>query len=227
MSVAVSACGLTRVFRGAAGEVRALDGVDLAIGRGRLFVVRGPSGCGKSTLLNLIGLLDRCTGGSLWVAGVDLTALDRREAALFRRRHVGFLFQDAGLIDRMSVASNVAGPLLYRRTPPSRRRALVMDALERVGLAHRAWSCVGTLSGGERHRTGLARALVAEPAVLVCDEPTASLDAQNSVAVADLLGDVAAGGATVVCSSHDPILIERADTCAEMLYGRVVGGRRS
>lgn len=220
--IAVSARSLTRRFVSGSGQmVTALDALSLSLPKGVLVVVRGPSGCGKSTLLNLIGLLDRPTGGALVVAGVDLTALDSDGAARFRREHVGFLFQDAGLIEPMTVAANVGAPLVYRETPGHARSALVTAALERVGLAARAGSGVGELSGGERQRVGLARALVTEPSILICDEPTAALDEQNSLAIAALLADRARYGHTVICSSHDPILIGRAGLVVSLRHGRV------
>lgn len=219
---AVSAHSLTRRFISGSGQVvTALDGLSLCLPKGVLVVIRGPSGCGKSTLLNLIGLLDRPTEGTLAVAGVDLTGLDGDGAARFRREHVGFLFQDAGLIEPMMVAANVSAPLVYRETPVAARRDLVMAALERVGLAERAEAGVGELSGGERQRVGLARALVAEPSILICDEPTAALDEENSRTIADMLAARAWDGHTVICSSHDPIVIERAGLVVSLRHGRL------
>lgn len=202
----------------------ALDGLDLSLPRGSFVVVRGPSGCGKSTLLNLIGLLDRPTTGSLVVEGTELTTLDNAEAAWFRREYIGFLFQDAGLIEPMTVAMNVATPLIYRETPLGMRSDLTMAALEHVGLADRAGSAVGELSGGERQRVGLARALVTDPAILICDEPTAALDEQNSIAIAALLSARASEGRTVICSSHDPIVIARARYVVPLRHGRLDPG---
>lgn len=202
----------------------ALDGLDLSLLRGSFVVVRGPSGCGKSTLLNLIGLLDRPTAGSLIVEGTELTALDNAKAARFRREYIGFLFQDAGLIEPMTVAMNVATPLVYRETPPALRSDLTMAALDRVGLAARAGSAVGELSGGERQRVGLARALVTDPAILICDEPTAALDEQNSEVIAALLSERASEGRTVICSSHDPIVIARAGHVVPLRHGRLDPG---
>lgn len=219
---AISAHSLTRRFISGSGQVvTALDGLSLSLPKGVLVVIRGPSGCGKSTLLNLVGLLDRPTEGTLVVAGVNLAELDGDGAARFRREHVGFLFQDAGLIEPMTVAANVGAPLVYRETPVPARRELIMAALERVGLAARAGAGVNELSGGERQRVGLARALVAEPSILICDEPTAALDEQNSFAIADLLADRARSGHTVICSSHDPVVIGRAGLVVSLRHGRL------
>lgn len=219
---AVSARGLTRRFVSGSGQVvTALDALDLDLPASAFVVVRGPSGCGKSTLLNLLGLLDRPSAGALTVAGLELTRLDFAAAAQFRRDQVGFLFQDAGLIEPMTAAANVGLPLAYREVPHRERDALVRAALDRVGLTGRLKSQVSELSGGERQRVGLARALVANPPLLICDEPTAALDEANSHAIADLLAARAAEGATVVCSSHDPIIIARAGKVVPLLRGRL------
>lgn len=219
---AVSARGLTRRFVSGSGQVvTALDALDLDLPASAFVVVRGPSGCGKSTLLNLLGLLDRPSAGALTVAGLELTRLDFAAAAQFRRDQVGFLFQDAGLIEPMTAAANVGLPLAYREVPHRERDALVRAALDRVGLTGRLKSQVSELSGGERQRVGLARALVANPPLLICDEPTAALDEANSHSIADLLAARAAEGATVVCSSHDPIIIARAGKVVPLLRGRL------
>ena len=222
MAALISARGLTRRFVSGSGQVvTALDALDLDLPAGAFIVVRGPSGCGKSTLLNLIGMLDRPSEGGLTVGGVDLAQLDATGAARFRRETVGFLFQDAGLIEPMTVADNVALPLAYREVPRRERADRVRAVLARVGLEDRRGSQVGELSGGERQRVGLARALSADPPLLICDEPTAALDEANSRAIAGLLSARAAEGGTVICSSHDPIIIARADRRVSLLRGHL------
>jgi putative ABC transport system ATP-binding protein len=218
----IRAEGLGRTFQGRAGEVvHALVDLDLRLPAGALVVVRGPSGCGKSTLLNLIGLLDQPTRGRLEIDGVAVSGLDRAGRVAFRRDRVGFLFQDGGLIEPMTVEDNLMLPLAYRSVPRRDRAGRAGKALATVGLGSRLRSQVGDLSGGERQRIGLARALISEPALLVCDEPTAALDSDNSVAVAALLRGRAAEGVSVVCSSHDPLLIARADVVVELSHGRL------
>ena len=220
--VSVRANGLGRRFTSRSGQdIVALYALHLELPEGALVVVRGPSGCGKSTLLNLIGLLDRPTTGSLEVMGAETAHLSPEAAAVFRRRHVGFLFQDGGLIEPMSVARNIALPLVYREVPTIERPARIRAALEGVGLLDRWSSGVSELSGGERQRVALARALVSDPALLICDEPTAALDEANSIAITDLLAVRAGQNRTVICSSHDPIVIARADILVELRHGRI------
>lgn len=221
-ALAVQGRVLERTYASGGSTVQALRSVSFDILQGSFVVVVGPSGCGKSTLLNLIGLLDQPTSGALTVLAQDVTSCSRREAALFRRAHLGYLFQDAGLIDRMSALENVALPLAYRGTGARERREAASNALTLVGLDERAQASVEQLSGGERQRVGLARALASQPAILVCDEPTASLDQTNSLHIAEVIAERARNGVTVICSSHDPTLISRADQVLSMSHGRIV-----
>lgn len=221
MTQSIRASGLGRVYVGPDGPIVALEPSDFTFNRGELVVLRGPSGSGKSTLLNLLGLLDRPTVGDLWIEGQHTNTLNARQLSDNRRRHLGFLFQDAGLIDRMSVFDNVRMPLDYRNFAESVRRERALLAIERVGLTNRKRAMVDTLSGGERQRTGLARVLAVRPDIVICDEPTASLDETNSRAVVEQLLDAAAGGACVVCASHDPIVLEGAHHRYSLARGRL------
>lgn len=221
MNPRVRASRLVRCFRGRRGSVRAVDGVSFDAGSSGLCVVRGPSGCGKSTLLNLVGLLDQPTSGQLWIDEVETSRLEGRATALLRRQKIRFLFQDAGLLERMTVIDNVLLPLVYRGVAPSSRRSDAAAAMERAGIAHLAHENVSLLSGGERQRVGLARAVASRPALLVCDEPTASLDEENGQVVVALLRDLAADGVCIVCSSHDPSLIAAAGQVLQMSFGRL------
>lgn len=217
----LSAVGLSRVYRGPAAPVSALEDVDLELPAATFVVVAGPSGCGKSTLLNIIGLLDLPSRGSLKLDGVAVEQSSPDALARIRRDLVGFVFQDAGLIPRMSILENVLLPLDYRDMPREESLGRARRALGTVGLAarHEAW--VDTLSGGERQRVALARIFAAGPRVVVCDEPTASLDEANSRMVVDHLVGTARRGALVVCASHDPIVVEQADVRISMERGRV------
>jgi len=226
-TVAIHGERLTRIYQGGAGQVIALNDVSLEVPAGSLVVVQGPSGCGKSTLLNMLGLLDRPTAGEVKVSDQPAANANEQARALLRRRYIGYLFQDAGLIDRMSVAMNVSLPLAYRRIPLDRQAAMISEVLSKVRLAERSSSSINELSGGQRQRIGLARALIGDPTILVCDEPTASLDEENGILIADLLAERAASGAAVVCSSHDSKLIERANTIVSMEYGKIVSIRQN
>jgi len=219
----VSARGLGRTYSDRSGRiVTALDGVTFDLAAGAFAVVRGPSGCGKSTLLNLVGALDRPTAGRLCIADVEVQDLTPNDAAAFRRARVGYLFQDAGLIEPMSALDNVELPLAYRRLSRADRRRRALAALDEVRLAGAAHAEVGRMSGGERQRVGLARALAVDASLLICDEPTAALDEDASRAVVDILIARARAGATVICSSHDPLVISRADVIIRLDRGRQV-----
>ncbi|MFS0710214.1 ABC transporter ATP-binding protein [Brevundimonas phoenicis] len=221
MNDGVQAWGLGRNYSSREGDVSALSDVDLSLTWGQFVVVQGPSGCGKSTLLNLLGLLDTPSVGRLNIAGVPVHELSERERAGLRRSEIGYLFQDAGLIERMRAVDNVEIPLAYRGVPRSQRRARAEAALRELGLSHRLKALTDTLSGGERQRVGLARILAQRPRLIICDEPTASLDEVNSRLVVDRLMQLAAEGALVVCASHDPIVIESAHRRIELSHGRM------
>jgi putative ABC transport system ATP-binding protein len=222
--VAIRAQGLVREYRlGKANVVRALQGADLSVEAGEFVAVLGKSGSGKSTLLNLLGGLDRPTGGELEVDGRDLVRLSERDLARFRAGTVGFVFQSFHLQPRFAAWENVALPLVFAgvRRPERRRRALAL--LERVGLTERADHRPSQLSGGEQQRVALARSLVAAPRLLLGDEPTGNLDSATSAAILDLLAEAHRGGATVVLVTHDAELAaERAQRCVRMADGRVV-----
>ena len=215
--------GLTRVFGTGAGEVRALTEASLRVAAGELLVVRGPSGSGKTTLLNLLGGLDRPTSGSVWLGDSELTALGEKAVLAARRERIGYVFQSFGLVPVLSAAENVEVPLRLRRTPPAERAERVAAALDAVGLTGHARQRPYELSGGQQQRVGIARALVAEPEVLLADEPTGQLDSGTAAVVMDLLARVAhERGVAAVVSTHDPELMARADRVVELHDGRVI-----
>lgn len=214
---------LTRVFGTGAGEVHALTSASLEVAAGELLVVRGPSGSGKTTLLNLLGGLDRPTSGSVWLGDSELTALGEKAVLTARRERIGYVFQSFGLVPVLSAAENVEVPLRLRRTAPAERAERVAAALDAVGLAGHAKQRPYELSGGQQQRVGIARALVAEPELLLADEPTGQLDSGTAAVVMDLLARVVhERGVAAVVSTHDPELMARADRVVELHDGRVV-----
>ncbi|MFE7506336.1 ABC transporter ATP-binding protein [Promicromonospora sp. NPDC057488] len=214
---------LTRVFGSGAGEVRALSDATLEVAAGELLVVRGPSGSGKTTLLNLLGGLDRPTSGGVWLGDAELSALGERDVLAARRDRIGYVFQSFGLVPVLSAAENVEVPLRLRRTPQGERSRRVAEALDAVGLGGHAKQRPYELSGGQQQRVGIARALVADPEVLLADEPTGQLDSGTAAMVMDLLARVVhERGVAAVVSTHDPELMARADRVVELRDGQVV-----
>jgi len=183
--------------------VHALDGVDIAIERGQRVAILGTSGSGKSTLLNLVGGLDRPTSGSVVVDGLELGNLSERELAAYRARTVGFVFQSFHLRPRFPAWENVALPMVFAGIDRRRRRRRAFQLLERVGLADRATHLPGEMSGGEQQRVALARGLVQDPPLLLCDEPTGNLDSETSRQILELLSGLNEGGTTVLIVTHD------------------------
>ena len=196
--------GITKVYGEGAAAFQALRGVDLDIERGEFVAIMGPSGSGKSTALNLLGCLDRPSGGQYLFMGAHVEALSRDERARLRRRHFGFVFQGFNLLPRTSALENVELPLLYRGEPAARRRAAALRALQAVGLHDWAHHTPAELSGGQQQRVAIARAIVTEPAVLLADEPTGNLDTQRSLEIMDLLWRLNVDhGITVLMVTHE------------------------
>ncbi len=209
-----------------AGEVNILRGIDLRVLRGETLAVVGPSGSGKSTMMMVMAGLERASSGSVRIAGQDLDTLDEDGLALFRRRHVGIVFQGFHLIPTMTARENVAVPLEFAGLPDAFARA--QSALAAVGLAHRLDHYPGQLSGGEQQRVALARALVVEPDLLLADEPTGNLDQATGQQIVALLFDLARErGATLVLITHDAELARRCGRMVRLQDGRVLEDARA
>ena len=212
---------VSRIYRAADVETAALRDVLLEIPAGEFVAVTGPSGCGKSTLLNVLGLLDVPSAGEYEFFGERVQGRSEEDLALLRRTGVAFIFQNFNLLPGLTVAENCAIPLEYRKLPAAEKQRRIAEALERVGIAHRAHHLPRQLSGGQQQRTAIARALVTQPRVLLADEPTGNLDSENGSVVMDMLGAVSRSGCTVIMVTHSLEHAAHAQRTVRMLDGRV------
>ena len=213
---------LTKVFFTDEVETHALSGIHLSLNKGEYVAMSGPSGCGKSTLLSIIGLLDTPTAGRYSLNGKGVENLDFVERSRIRNQEIGFIFQSFNLIGDLTVYENVELPLTYRRMPAADRKMQVMEALERVGMAHRVRHYPSQLSGGQQQRVAVARALGGKPSILLADEPTGNLDSHNGDAVMELLQNLHHEGATICMVTHDPRFAKHAQREVHLFDGKVV-----
>jgi putative ABC transport system ATP-binding protein len=203
-------------------ETRALDSVSIQVHAGEFLAIMGPSGCGKSTLLNILGLLDSPDSGTYRFFGEEVSGYAEKRLTALRRTGIGFIFQSFNLIDDLNVAENVEVALLYRHVAPAERRRRVARALERVDIAHRARHLPQQLSGGQQQRVAIARALVAEPKLILADEPTGNLDTANGNTVMEFLSSLNASGTTIVMVTHSLVHAASAKRTVKVLDGRIV-----
>ena len=214
--------GVEKVFYTDEVETHALENINLQIHKGDYVSIAGPSGCGKSTLLSILGLLDTPTDGTYSLNNQAVTSLKASQRARVRNREIGFIFQSFNLIGDLTVYENVELPLTYRGMRPAERKTRVMEALERVGMGHRAKHLPSQLSGGQQQRVAVARAVGGEPSILLADEPTGNLDSKNGEAVMQLLSDLHASGATICMVTHDDRYASHAKRTIHLFDGRVV-----
>ena len=214
----VELSGVSRVF-GVDPPVHALREVELSIWPGEWVAIVGPSGSGKSTLLNVLGLLDRHTAGTYRLEGVDVEELDDLSRAGLRGRRIGFIFQSFHLLAHRSVIENVMLAELYVGAPRKGRRDRAMSALDRVGMTDRAEFLPTRLSGGQQQRAAIARALMGDPSLLLCDEPTGNLDSQNADSVLELFGRLSQDSLTLAVITHDEHVASRAHRRVRIIDG--------
>ncbi|WP_066591359.1 MULTISPECIES: ABC transporter ATP-binding protein [Sphingomonas] len=217
---------LSRTYRTDTVETTALDAIDLDIMPGEFVAIMGPSGCGKSTLLNLMGMLDSPTSGSYVFDGKEVAGLSEAKLADVRKESIGFIFQSFNLVDELSVRENVELALLYHAVPAAERRRRTEEVMDRVGIAHRARHFPSQLSGGQQQRVAVARALVAEPKLILADEPTGNLDTNHGEEVMKMLQTLNAQGSTIVMVTHSPSHADYASRVVNMLDGRILQERR-
>jgi putative ABC transport system ATP-binding protein len=213
---------LQKVYRTDEVETTALADVDLTIDPGEYVAIMGPSGCGKSTLLNILGLIDRPTTGAYHFLGTDVTNHTERQRAAIRKSRIGFVFQSFNLIDELTVFENIELPLCYLGRSSSDRARRVEHAMDRMGVEARRNHYPQQLSGGQQQRVAVARAIVAEPKLILADEPTGNLDSSHGEEVMALIEDLRGGGATIVMVTHSPNYAGHADRTIHLLDGRVM-----
>ena len=213
---------LTKVFRTEEVETTALNKVTLEVKEGEYVGVMGPSGCGKSTLLNILGLLDNPTSGSYIFNGTEVANLKERDRTIFRKGNIGFVFQSFNLIDELNVYENVELPLIYLKMKSSERKKAVEDVLERMKIGHRAKHFPQQLSGGQQQRVVIARAVVANPKLILADEPTGNLDSKNGIEVINLLCELNKEGTTIIMVTHSERDAGYAHRVINLFDGHVV-----
>jgi putative ABC transport system ATP-binding protein len=213
---------LVKIFRTDEVETTALNKVNLSVENGEFVAVMGPSGCGKSTLLNILGLLDNPTEGELYFEDIEVAKFNERKRTNLRKSNIGFVFQSFNLIDELTVYENVELPLLYMKVPSSKRKETVNQVLERMNIAHRKKHFPQQLSGGQQQRVAICRSVVANPKLILADEPTGNLDSANGEEVMNLLTELNKEGTTIVMVTHSPTDAEYAHRIVQLFDGHIV-----
>lgn len=218
---------LKKTYRTDEIETTALNSIDVAINEGEFVAIMGPSGCGKSTFLNVLGLLDTPDSGSYQFAGQEMVKLSERQRSNVRKNNIGFVFQSFNLIDELSVFENIELPLIYLKESSSDRKVKVERIMERMGIAHRAKHYPQQLSGGQQQRVAVARALIADPKIILADEPTGNLDSAHGNEVMDLLSELNAAGTTIIMVTHSQHDAGYASRIIRLLDGEVIAENTS
>jgi len=218
----IKVSNLSKVFRTEEIETTALNGVSFEIKDGEFVAIMGPSGCGKSTLLNILGLLDNPTEGSYQFGETEVAKLKEKDRTKFRKGNIGFVFQSFNLIDELNVYENIELPLRYLDIPSSERKARVIEMMKRMNISHRAKHFPQQLSGGQQQRVAIARACVANPKLILADEPTGNLDSKNGKEVMELLQELNNEGATIVMVTHSQKDAAMAQRTIDLFDGKIV-----
>lgn len=213
---------LTKIFRTTEVETAALSNIFIQIEKGEFVAVMGPSGCGKSTLLNIIGMLDGPTEGNYQFNGVEVARMNEQERTLIRKGKVGFVFQSFNLVEDLTVSENVELPLVYLKYSYKERKKLINEVLNRMSIGHRAKHFPSQLSGGQQQRVAIARAVVANPMLILADEPTGNLDSKNGIEVMKLLTELNQTGTTIIMVTHSQRDAAYAHRLINLHDGRVV-----
>jgi putative ABC transport system ATP-binding protein len=213
---------LSKIFRTDEVETTALNGVSFEVKNGEFAAIMGPSGCGKSTLLNILGLLDNPSGGEYHFNGAEVSKFTERQRARMRKENIGFVFQNFNLIDELNVFENVELPLIYLGLSASERKKKVEDVLERMQITHRKKHFPLQLSGGQQQRVAVARAVVANPKLILADEPTGNLDSANGEEVMNLLESLNQQGTTLIIVTHSQRDAEYAQRIIRLFDGQIV-----
>jgi putative ABC transport system ATP-binding protein len=217
--------GVEKFYGSGESQVRALDGLDLRVNQGDYLAVMGASGSGKSTAMNILGCLDRPSGGSYRLNGVPVETLDDDALADLRNRQLGFVFQQFHLLPQLTALENVMLPMVYAGVPAAERRQRAQQALERVGLGQRLHNKPNQLSGGQQQRVAIARAIINEPALLLADEPTGALDSRTTEEVLAIFDELHRSGITLVLVTHEDDVAARAEQVVHFRDGRITSAR--
>lgn len=212
---------LHKIYNPGENEVRALDGVSLTINRGEFVAIVGHSGSGKSTLMNMLGCLDTPTSGHYYLEGMDVSTLSDNQLSDIRNKKIGFIFQGFNLIANLDAVGNVELPLIYRKVGKQKRRRIAVQALKKVGLGTRLKHHPNELSGGQQQRVAVARAIAAQPPIILADEPTGNLDSRSTVEIMDILKELHKSGRTVIIITHDDDIARQVNRVIRIMDGRV------
>ena len=218
----IKTVNLQKIFRTEEVQTLALTNVNIEVSEGEFVAIMGPSGCGKSTLLNILGLLDNPTAGEYYLNGTEVSRYNESQRTDLRKGVIGFVFQSFNLIDELNVYENVELPLLYMGIPSAERKKRVEEALQRMGMMHRVKHFPQQLSGGQQQRAAIARAVVANPKLILADEPTGNLDSKNGREVMELLKELHRDGTTIVMVTHSQHDADYADRIIHLFDGQVV-----